>query len=270
MSYYHTLGIPTEATPEEIRLAYRRLVLMTHPDRTKDTAAHQRFLAINEAYETLSQPTLRAAYDAKLRRPHPPVAEHHTVPHPDPALRRRGFRRARPAPRAPLPPLHIRYAAEFKRALPQFRKAAKLSLLGVLLVVVDFNRNVRLPNETIQEFTYVARRSRSGGGSSYFLVYTQNTDFRTDATTDLEVGDQLSIDQTPWFGKVKAVKVHSGKMRGYRFQIADFSIIWVLSGAVAASGLLLLGTQFRPDYAFNIGFTNIVLSIILLLYMLFV
>ncbi|OON66758.1 J domain-containing protein [Hymenobacter sp. CRA2] len=77
-NYYQVLELGEQATAEEIRQAYLRLVRLTHPDRTPDPAAHRRYLLINEAYDTLRQPALRARYDASLRGTVPRPA--YTVP----------------------------------------------------------------------------------------------------------------------------------------------------------------------------------------------
>jgi len=54
MSHYDTLGIAQGATTAEIRTAYRGLVKIYHPDLNPAADAHDRMLAINEAYEVLS------------------------------------------------------------------------------------------------------------------------------------------------------------------------------------------------------------------------
>lgn len=63
--YYRLLEVPREATQEEIRRAYRRLALKWHPDKNRDNkeVAENRFKAISEAYEVLSDETKRGQYD---------------------------------------------------------------------------------------------------------------------------------------------------------------------------------------------------------------
>ena len=61
--YYDLLSVQRNATPEEIKKAFRRLALRYHPDRNKSPDAEDRFKEINEAYEVLSDPDKRAAYD---------------------------------------------------------------------------------------------------------------------------------------------------------------------------------------------------------------
>lgn len=82
-TYYQILELPEQASAADIRRAYLRLVQLTHPDRTPDPAAHRRYLLVNEAYDTLRQPSLRARYDARLaeaRRPPRPAAPAYTQP----------------------------------------------------------------------------------------------------------------------------------------------------------------------------------------------
>lgn len=61
--YYEVLGVSKGATAEEIKKAFRRLAMQYHPDRNKDDGAEQKFKEIGEAYEVLSEPEKRAAYD---------------------------------------------------------------------------------------------------------------------------------------------------------------------------------------------------------------
>lgn len=59
-NYYELLDVTPEATQEEIRSAYFELAKRVHPDRGGNKAL---FRSVNDAYETLSDPTRRAAYD---------------------------------------------------------------------------------------------------------------------------------------------------------------------------------------------------------------
>lgn len=61
--YYAVLGVKRDATPVEIKAAYRKLAHKYHPDVSKEKDAEQRFKEVAEAYQTLSDKEKRAAYD---------------------------------------------------------------------------------------------------------------------------------------------------------------------------------------------------------------
>ena len=61
--YYQSLGVARDASQDAIKGAYRKLARKYHPDVSKEKDAEERFKEINEAYQTLSDPEKRAAYD---------------------------------------------------------------------------------------------------------------------------------------------------------------------------------------------------------------
>src|SRR5215510_2809594 len=62
--YYQTLGVSRGASDDEIRKAFRKLARQYHPDVAGNKpGAEDKFKAINEAYEVLSDPEKRKKYD---------------------------------------------------------------------------------------------------------------------------------------------------------------------------------------------------------------
>lgn len=80
--YYRVMGVATDADAAAIKQAYRRHARLLHPDVNPSADAHASMARINEAYEVLSDPQRRAAYDG-VRRRHQAAAGKHKPAAPD-------------------------------------------------------------------------------------------------------------------------------------------------------------------------------------------
>lgn len=66
-NHYQTLDVSIQATPEEIKQAYRRMAKLFHPDCQRKNADPDKIVEINAAYEVLGDPRRRRYYDQQLR-----------------------------------------------------------------------------------------------------------------------------------------------------------------------------------------------------------
>ena len=66
-NYYSILGVREDASPKEIKAAYRNLMIKWHPDRCHHADAHRRTEEVSLSYSVLSSPESRLTHDIKLR-----------------------------------------------------------------------------------------------------------------------------------------------------------------------------------------------------------
>jgi curved DNA-binding protein CbpA len=66
--HYAALGLGSDASLADIKKAFRQKAALFHPDRNSAADASARFREVQEAYDVLSDPTQRQAYDDNRRR----------------------------------------------------------------------------------------------------------------------------------------------------------------------------------------------------------
>jgi curved DNA-binding protein CbpA len=106
LDLYQLLGVPREASRDEIALAWRRRARDEHPDaRPADAGAPGRFRALAEAWQVLGDPARRAAYDRSLTRAQQAAALAPGAPVQVPVRHLGGPARGQPLTEATEPPL---------------------------------------------------------------------------------------------------------------------------------------------------------------------
>lgn len=206
--YYHILGVPGNATQAEIKKAYYKLAHQYHPDKNPNAAQHQKFVEINEAYETLGDKQKRQLYHYRWvnfkNNPQPektaPPFTHRPAPaQPRPASRTapgpRGyaFRRTGPMPRN-----------QYKEYEPLFRKICQACLVLAAILLLDRLFALELPQEEI--LGYSGTEIRTGRSSDWrYEIQTTHTQFGISAEVasnlGASTGQHLSVWQTPLLGQ---------------------------------------------------------------------
>mmetsp|Transcript_55964 Transcript_55964/g.112175 ORF Transcript_55964/g.112175 Transcript_55964/m.112175 type:complete len:82 (+) Transcript_55964:3-248(+) len=65
------LGVSQDASPEDLKRAYRRKSMLVHPDKcsaAERERCERHFIALSRAYEALAEPQSRSAYDRMRKR----------------------------------------------------------------------------------------------------------------------------------------------------------------------------------------------------------
>jgi curved DNA-binding protein CbpA len=150
-NFYITLGLPRNASPEEIRQRWKNLMLLYHPDKQEgdEEWVSERAKKVNEAYSTLKDETRRSEYDRKL------VESRLNSAFPSPAQRQAADSR------------HARPSREFSRrtsssyrdssAWESFRKYLPKVMIGIyalaaglfLMYIYEQNRSASLETELL-------------------------------------------------------------------------------------------------------------------------
>lgn len=255
-NYYFILGIHIYAREAEIKQAYRKLALQFHPDRNSSPDASTIFREVNEAYEILSDPQRKLAYDRLLKGDDQYAAESEptTATHRDPRYRPKppGFVFNRSSKKKELVNLMQGY-------LPHAMYSSRIALFCVFVLALDFFLPVNRRKEKVvgvygiyNRYGQTGTQLQASDGAIYKLG--KNTSGR------LRQDDVIVICQSPLLAVAKRVENESGDARN-RIPVSIygnfifFPAIWLVTSILGS--LYKKGIEFR----FNLGVVNLLLGI---------
>ena len=249
MTHYEVLEISENASAIDIRRAYRRLVLLTHPDRTPDPAAHARYLTINEAYEILSDPGRRASYDFSRRNAMPAAA---------PVSPGQARDRARPRPPIAAPGARPRPANQLLAAeQARFLRLARPVMLAALALCASLGLDrlfAREQPETVLQMHIV---------DAWHVVH-QTTGGHFTLDEEIPVHARLRVTRTPLWRTALRLRVEqTGEVQYFRslYQGAS-NVFWLGLGLTA---LLSLRTRISDESRLMATLSSVVFMILTLI-----
>jgi len=249
-NYYQVLELPDYASAADIRRAYRRLVLITHPDRTTDPVAHSRYLVINEAYEVVSDPIKRQLYDARL-------AYYLNPPPPAPAVQQ-------PPPVRMPPPVAWRRRAivvvNYNHYAQQARRWCRVLLLLPFTVLLDYFVLLHSVKARVFAFYTGGYHASVGDISKGYFVKTTQGNFLTNKNYP-EGTDQLVVQTSRLFHFVRAATLPNGRMLPITFGYYSWAFF---VGLLTVVGLLGQWRRLPQGASINAAITATMLTIIVL------
>lgn len=166
-SYYQILGVSVHASQEEIRGAYRKLVVKYHPDRNPASEAADKIRAINRAYDVLGDPDKRRKYDLSMAA----AWDRAPVAPPPPRHRDPAYRRPRPHHTPPQNPVVNEWMIRYRKYA---YRMSWVAFAFCLLLAID----AALPSKTVEEKvihqTIDSRQRLPGKGNDYGITIQTN------------------------------------------------------------------------------------------------
>lgn len=259
MDHYKVLEISSNASQAEIRVAYKKLAKMYHPDINKSPRAGALFQHISESYHILSNPARRSAYDASLQTSTP----YRQYPPYNGSGASRTAHRRNPASFNSRPPL--RQADIIKPYMKYAYAVAWLGFAIALLLLVDFAGPAITYQETFsQAYVLPGARNDADYGRSQLIYTEEGTRMEVRAGTETVVLTEgiAGIEKTLLFRFPKKIILQDGvTVKPMILLYAHLSFFPIL--LFISSGL---GTFFRREvvFDFNVCLVSGVLMVITL------
>jgi len=252
-NYYEILGVPRNATFAQIKRRYKQLVRKYHPDvaDTDKATAHRLFIQIREAYEVLSDPSRRRAYDATLDKQTAPIGSQRSPGTSQSSNTSSAYKS--PSSRVAQ---HIRDAQwafiqrRFQEAINQCKAAIELDSRNAKAYAIlgDIYRIQGKPNSAVKYYSYALQYDPTDRESEKKLMNLMGTrvnseprQFKSGSHSPATV---MTINMVWWgiaFFLIMLIGVHPGKpipwLAYYIPHISQWS--WNLVGLMAASSAVM-------------------------------
>ena len=254
--YYQILGIPSSASHNEIRRAYRRLVHQLHPDVNPDPDAHERISEINEAYEVLSDPQKRVEYDYRLNNPFTTIVAEEAPKHRDPAYKRRTY-----TPRAKQGPTQ----RDLMVALMKYLRIVNWAGCAIVVLLIgDFS----LPRSVVVEKVTGFRSEPVRRGWQEYMITDSGREVKISAEdmNRVATGAELEFIESAILGILLRVRSadHSLIISNLATLYGNFIFVPVLLFLFSALGIAGLG---GIEFRFNLAIVNVFILIFTLIIM---
>lgn len=255
-NYYFILEVSIYASASEIKRSYRKLALQYHPDKNASPQAESIFKEINEAYEVLSDPAQKQAYDQLLRGGGPvvEVPEEERTYHRDPRYRPKQPGTVRPSHRQEI---FAMMAQNLNRAI----LISRISLAFVVVLIIDFS----LP-ATIEETKVLGGDQTSSSSLRLELTSGKSVSVSMDEAKKLFKRDPYSLHKSTLFH----VPFSLENMRTHQRIPVELSIygnfiFWpiILLLTSIAGSFYWKGVEFR----FNVAIVNVILVILTIVFL---
>lgn len=252
--YYKILHLNNTATSSEIKRSYRRLAMVYHPDRSTQNDSHDIFAEINEAYEILSDPSLKAQYDNLFNSNGDLFAE--TQIFDEQYQRSRNSERTQRVYRATRKTKDI----VTPYILKIYTYAAYVSIAFMCLLLLDFI----LPDLRNDE-TVIDKRFGDNNIMEYMLI-TKNDKVivEQEVYTKFSIGDAFTYEKSSLFGFDKYIsKTVDGVIHEYDLpgNFSKFFTFFIIINMVLA--ILTIRSYTETDIL-QYGTANFYLSLILI------